>query len=108
MLLTLRPIGLSSDPNRQDWSIYEDGAEIGRLYEDLQSTDPENHWYWSITLMGSARFPLPVRGPRADARDREGRFPQGVGPVQGSQRIASGLGFLAFCPYLTGHVQASK
>ena len=55
MLLTMRSTGLSSDPNRQDWSIHEDGAEIGRLYEDLQARDPENRWYWSITLMGPAR-----------------------------------------------------
>jgi hypothetical protein len=34
MPLTLRPTGLSGDPNRNDWSVYEDGAEIGRLYED--------------------------------------------------------------------------
>jgi hypothetical protein len=35
MPLTLRPTRLSSDPDRQDWSIHEDGIEIGRLYEDL-------------------------------------------------------------------------
>jgi hypothetical protein len=33
MPLTLRPTGLSRDPNAKDWSIHEDGAEIGRLYE---------------------------------------------------------------------------
>jgi len=55
MSLTLRPTDLSDNPDRQDWSIYEDGVEIGRLYEDLQATDPHNRWYWSITLMGTAR-----------------------------------------------------
>jgi hypothetical protein len=43
MPLSLRPTGFS-DPPRNDWSIHEDGAEIGRLYEDLQSSDPENRW----------------------------------------------------------------
>ena len=62
MLLTLRPTGLSSDPNRQDWSILEDGAEIGRLYEDLQNTFAENRWYWCIQVMGPARFRCQCEG----------------------------------------------
>jgi hypothetical protein len=56
MLLTVRPTGLSGNPDRNDWSIYEDGVEIGRLYEDRQTTQPENRWFWSITVMGPARF----------------------------------------------------
>src|SRR5260370_38949716 len=56
MALTIRPSGLSRDPNANDWSIHEDGAEIGRLYEDRQATQPENRWFWSITVLGPARF----------------------------------------------------
>jgi hypothetical protein len=56
MPLTLRATRLSRDPNANDWSIYEDGAEIGRLYEDRQANRPENRWFWSITVMGPARF----------------------------------------------------
>jgi hypothetical protein len=56
MPLTLRPTGLSGNPDRNDWSIYEDGVEIGRLYEDLQASRPEIRCFWSITVMGPARF----------------------------------------------------
>jgi hypothetical protein len=26
--------------------IYEDGVQIGRLYEDRQASRPENRWFW--------------------------------------------------------------
>jgi len=41
MPLALRSTGLSRDPNANDWSIYEDGVQIGRLYADLQASRPE-------------------------------------------------------------------
>ena len=56
MPLTLRPTGLSGNPDANDWSVHEDGVEIGRFYEDLQATRSENRWFWSITVMGPARF----------------------------------------------------
>jgi len=74
MVLTLRPTGLSSDPNRQDWSIHENGNEVGRLYEDLQSTDPENRWYWSITLMGPARSSCQCEGRAPTLEHAEASF----------------------------------
>jgi hypothetical protein len=40
--LTLRPTRLSCDPNAKDWSVHEDGQEIGRLYEDPTATRPES------------------------------------------------------------------
>jgi hypothetical protein len=49
MVITLRPTYLSRDPNAQDWSIYEDGTEIGRLYQDKTASRAENLWFWSIT-----------------------------------------------------------
>ena len=36
---------LSRDPDRNDWSIHEDGQEIGRLYEDLTASRPEIAWF---------------------------------------------------------------
>jgi hypothetical protein len=62
MALTLRPTGLSPDPDRQDWSVHEDGAEIGRLYEDLNISDPDGRWYWCIALMGPARSRCQTEG----------------------------------------------
>jgi hypothetical protein len=55
MALTLRPTRLSRDPDRKDWTVHEDGIEIGRLYEDATATRPENTWFWSIIVMGPAR-----------------------------------------------------
>jgi hypothetical protein len=55
MPLTLRPTGLSRDLAANDWSIHDDGEEIGRLYEDLTPTRPELTWFWSIIVMGPAR-----------------------------------------------------
>jgi hypothetical protein len=55
MALTLRPTRLSRDPNAKDWSIHEEGEEIGRLYEDPTATGPEIASFWSIIIMGPAR-----------------------------------------------------
>ena len=44
MTLTLRPTGLASPAyeHREDWTILEDGREVGRMYEDgSASTPPE-------------------------------------------------------------------
>jgi hypothetical protein len=46
-MLTLRPTRLSRDPNAKDWSIHEDGQEIGRLYRDEAASRPEVQWFWS-------------------------------------------------------------
>ena len=50
MPLTLRPTGLASPVYRDqlDYTVIEDGREIGRLYED-RNTQPELRWFWSIT-----------------------------------------------------------
>jgi hypothetical protein len=81
MALALRPTSLSDDPDRQDWSIYEDGAEIGRLYEDLYIADAQLRWFWSIALMGPARHLCQTSGraptleiAKADFRRALARF----------------------------------
>ena len=57
---------------RNDWSIHEDGQEIGRLYEDLTASRPEIAWFWSITVMGPGRGrgrgTVPRRRPAAKLR----------------------------------------
>jgi hypothetical protein len=74
MPLTLRPTGLSRDPNANDWSIYEDGAQIGRLYEDRQASRPETRWFWSITVMGPARFRVRTDGRAATLEQAKADF----------------------------------
>jgi hypothetical protein len=47
MTLTLRPTGLASPAyqDRQDWTVFEDGKEVGRTYEDgLASVPTELRW----------------------------------------------------------------
>jgi hypothetical protein len=81
MPLTLCPTCLSRDPDDQDWTVHDDGAEIGRLYEDLQTNRPENRWFWSITVMRLARGHMRTSAvpPRSSEQGRVGR-------VQGGER----------------------
>ena len=67
MPLTLRPTGLQCPPDFQhlkDYSVYEDGTEIGRMYEAHAPARPDLAWLWSITVLGPARN----RGMKTDGR----------------------------------------
>ena len=51
MALTLRPTGGPSrvHQHRQDWTIFDDGKPVGRIYEDTSaSTSADLRWCWSI------------------------------------------------------------
>ena len=50
MALTLRPTGLSSPAyaDRLDYTIFDNGKPVGRMYEDKHA--PELPWFWSITV----------------------------------------------------------
>lgn len=74
MPLTLRPTHVSRDPTRNDWSIHEDGQEIGRLYEDLTASRPELRWFWSITVMGPARQRVRTDGRAPTLEDAKAQF----------------------------------
>jgi hypothetical protein len=53
MALTMRPTGLGSgiDKDRQDYTVYTGGWNIGRIYEVRGG--PENlRWFWSLGLNG--------------------------------------------------------
>jgi hypothetical protein len=59
MALTLRPTDLEKSPVYQhlkDYCVYDDGKEIGRIYEQRAPSRPELAWYWSITVMGAHRY----------------------------------------------------
>jgi hypothetical protein len=53
MPLTMRATGLSSSPvdkDYQDWTIFDDGEPVGRIYEDASASTPaELRWFWSVT-----------------------------------------------------------
>jgi hypothetical protein len=51
MALTLRPTGGPSGvhQHRSDWTIFDDGKPVGRIYEDTSaSTSADLRWCWSI------------------------------------------------------------
>ena len=64
MPLILRPTGLSSPvyKDRFDYTVFEDGRPIGRMYEDRHAP-PELRWFWSITV-----YVDPKLGIRTDGR----------------------------------------
>jgi hypothetical protein len=59
---TLRPTRLSDDPDRKGYSVFDDGIEIGSMYEDTTVSRPELRWFWSITVTGSARTLMKTDG----------------------------------------------
>jgi hypothetical protein len=74
MTLTLRPTRLSRDPDRNDWSIHEDGQEIGRLYEDPTAMRPELTWFWSIIVMAPARHKVRTDRRAPTLEDAKAQF----------------------------------
>jgi hypothetical protein len=74
MPLSLRPTGLSRNPNANDWSIHEDGVEIGRLYEDSTATRPELAWFGAIIVMGPARYKVRTDGRAATLEEAKAQF----------------------------------
>ena len=64
MPLTLRPTGLSSPIYRDqlDYTVFEDGRTIGRMYEDKHARE-ELRWFWSITV-----YVPPTLGIRTNSR----------------------------------------
>jgi hypothetical protein len=56
MALTLRPTGLGYgiDKDRQDYTVYSGGWDIGRIYETRGG--PEHlRWFWSFAVQGPMR-----------------------------------------------------
>jgi hypothetical protein len=53
MALTMRPTGLGSgiDKDRQDYTVYTGGWDIGRIYE-VRGGPEHLRWFWSFTLNG--------------------------------------------------------
>ena len=45
-MLTLRPAW--PRPNTNDWSVFDDGEMVGRIYEDRAAHLPEGRWFWAL------------------------------------------------------------
>jgi hypothetical protein len=45
-MLTLRPAW--PRPNANDWSVFDDGETVGRIYDDRAAHLPEGRWFWAL------------------------------------------------------------
>jgi hypothetical protein len=54
--------------------LFEDGREIGRIYELRQPTPPGAAWFWSITVLGPGRGRVKGDGRAATFEDAEAHF----------------------------------
>jgi hypothetical protein len=53
MPLTMRPTGRHSPvyADRLDWTIFDDGEPVGRIYEHAGAGTPADlRWFWSIIV----------------------------------------------------------
>ena len=64
MALTSAPPELETSPvyaHLKDYTVFENGTEIGRMYEQRPGAPPDALWVWSITVI--------VPGPRRGKTD---------------------------------------
>jgi len=67
MPLTLRPTKLETSPvyaHLKDYTVFEDGTAVGRMYEQRPPAPPDGLWVWSIF----ASRPGPRRPVKTDGR----------------------------------------
>jgi hypothetical protein len=90
--LTLRPTGLSRNPDVNDWSIYEDGEQIGRL-TPITSPTKRSSGRWGLAWSAhAADTAVPTCGPTG-RRTQGPRDPEApiVTRRHGAQRIAANI-----------------
>jgi hypothetical protein len=73
MALTMRPTGLGSgiDKDRQDYTVYTGGWDIGRIYEVRGGPD-HLRWFWSCALYG----PMTHSDRVATLEEAKAQFPK--------------------------------
>jgi hypothetical protein len=77
MLLTMRPTGGHSPvyADRQDWTIFDDGKAVGRIYENAgASTSADMRWFWAITVYVWPDAGVVTRGKAPTLDQGEGRI----------------------------------
>jgi hypothetical protein len=65
MTLTLRRTDLGTVPayaHLADWTVFEDGEPVGRIYEQHAPARPEFAWFWSCTMMSPNRSWVKTEG----------------------------------------------
>jgi len=64
--VTLRPTGLSRDPNAPDWNIFDGGTQpIGRIYEDRTAPTEGARWAWFLQVTDAYRSGVKTTGRAA-------------------------------------------
>jgi hypothetical protein len=64
---------LSDDPDRRDYSVFDDGVEIGRVYRNSTSRRALP-WFWSIIALGPARAHVETDGRAATLEQAKTQF----------------------------------
>ena len=75
--LTFRPNGLRNSPAFApftDWSVLEDGQEVGHLYKRYAPATPERAWFWAITEMVPNPTGTRMSGHAATFEDAKAQF----------------------------------
>jgi hypothetical protein len=75
MPLTLRPTGLSSPvyADQLDYTVFEDGRAIGRMYEDKHAR-PDLRWFWSIIVFVGSEPGIATHGKAATIEEVKAQF----------------------------------
>jgi hypothetical protein len=75
MPLTLRPTGLSRDPNAQDWNVFDGGTQpVGRIYLDKTAPTEWSRWAWFLQVVGASRAGVSMAGRAATLDDAKAAF----------------------------------
>ena len=77
MPLTMRPTGGHSPvyQDRQDWTIFDDGKRVGRIYENAGAGTPADlRWFWSITVYVHPRAGIRTSGKVATLEQAKAQF----------------------------------
>jgi hypothetical protein len=77
MPLVLRSSGLQSPAykDRRDFTVYEAGEPVGRIYEDRGIGTPEDQrWFWSIIAYVDPRLDIVTSGKAPTLEEAKARF----------------------------------
>ena len=73
----MRPTGGHSPvyADRQDWTIFDDGKPVGRIYENAGAGTPADlRWFWSMTVYVHPRAGIVTSGKVATLDEAKAQF----------------------------------
>jgi len=82
-MLTLRPTNLETSPvyaHLKDYTVFEDGTAVGRMYEQRPPAPPDALWVWSIFGVGRPGWGrVKTDGPSSHVRGGQGAICRELG-----------------------------